>query len=57
MAQEGHESPGALSGMDMELLQDYPPFSETEFDFDHLNQFLSGIDVSLVLRLGRPNKI
>ena len=57
MAQEGHESPGALSAIDIELLQDYQTFSETEIDFDHLDQFLSGIDVSLVLRLGRPNKI
>ena len=56
MAQEGYESSGALSAIDIELLH-YSPFSETEIDFDQLDQFLSGIDVSLVLRLGTRNKI
>ena len=50
MVQKEQESPGSLSGMDTELLQDFPRFSETEFN---LHQSLSGIEVGFRLRLGR----
>ena len=53
MVQDEHESPGSLSGMDTELLQNYTRFSETEFN---LHQSLSGINVGFCFRFERWNK-
>ena len=53
MVQKEHESPGSLSGMDTESLQDYPRFPETE---SNLRQSLSGINVGFCSRVERWNK-
>ena len=53
MVQKENESPGSLSGMDPDLLEDFSHFSETEFI---LQQSLNGIEVGFHSRLGLENK-